>query len=131
MIMSYIQGVKESSTALLMNARDLHYTYDRLQYYSKVYLYIYVWLYMDVFLKNIHITCIFIIELVHVLLDFIETNFVYKVSRVCYKSMWFLVFDERCTLIRYLPSSNFVPSLCVTTQYTCAHKHDSGSNCGC
>ena len=42
---------------------------------------------MDVFLKNIHITCIFIIELVHVLLDFIETNFVYKVSRVCYKSM--------------------------------------------
>jgi hypothetical protein len=69
--MSYNRELKRSSIPLLINARVLHYTHDMGSVVFKIiFVYLCKGLYMNVIFLHIHIiSCIFIIEIVHVGLD--------------------------------------------------------------
>ena len=80
MLVSYIRGMKKSSTTLLMNARVLHYTYDRgALRFKSIYVYLCWWLHIKGFspllngnhlrwsgiLKEVIEFCIFLWGIVH------------------------------------------------------------------
>ena len=101
--MSYLQGMRKSSTTLwwILVFCILHMI--KVDNYSNVYLYTYVndyiWIQLFIFIHIV--TYIFIIEIICVLLDFTNQN-IYEVvyrrflARVCCERTWFLVLNERC-----------------------------------
>ena len=62
--------MKNSSTTTLVNAKALHYTYDRDSLQKYICIFILMTIHDFIYFVYIIVTCIFIIEIVCVLLDF-------------------------------------------------------------
>ena len=70
------------------NVGVLHYTYDRGSLlFKNVFVYVYIH----------HVTCIFIIKIEHISLDFTKLLVYRGFVRACCERTWSVVYDERCT----------------------------------